>query len=103
LGVAAVWRICLWIIGLHGQTMVEQEFQKPVYETCGSGSSHPIGFFIFYYFNIFCQAEAQNHPSAKILAKKLLLPSTIDFGWFLVEPWFFQPLQSYVVNINNRG
>jgi hypothetical protein len=59
------------IIGLHGQTMVDHGFQKPVYETCGPGSSLPIGKFIFYFIYIFCQAEAQNHPTAKIMAKKL--------------------------------
>jgi hypothetical protein len=56
---------------VDGQTMVDHGFQKPVYEACGPGSSLSIGKFIFYFFYIFCQAEAQNHPSAKILAKKL--------------------------------
>jgi hypothetical protein len=35
-------------IGLHGQTMVDHGFQKPVYETCGPGSSLPIGKFGFW-------------------------------------------------------
>jgi hypothetical protein len=73
-----------WIttIGLHGQTMVDHGFQKSVYETLGLGSSPKHGNFIFYFFDIFCPAEAQNHPSVKISAKKL---SVIFLSHFLPD------------------
>jgi hypothetical protein len=63
----------LTIFMVDGQTMVDHGFQKPVYETLGLGSNPKHGNFIFYFFYIFCQAEAQNHPTAKILAKKLFV------------------------------
>jgi hypothetical protein len=70
----------LTIFLVDGQTMVDHEFQKSVYKTIGPGSNPGHGNFIFYFFNIFCQAEAQNHPSTKISAKKL---SVIFLSHFL--------------------
>jgi hypothetical protein len=54
---------------VDGQTMVDHWLRKPDNETCEPGSSPPIGSFIFYFFNIFCPPEAQNHLSTKISAK----------------------------------
>ncbi len=63
----------------YGQTMVNQKLQKPVYESYGAGSSPPIGKFIFYFFNIFCPAKPQNHPSTKISAKYWELKKLLQF------------------------
>jgi hypothetical protein len=54
---------------VDGQTMVDHRVWKPVDETCGPGSSPPIGIFILYFFNVSCQAEAQDHIDIKISTK----------------------------------
>jgi hypothetical protein len=70
------------IFVIDGQTMDNHVFKQLSKLMWGLESSPGNGIFIFYFFNILCQAEAQNHRSAKILAKKL---SVIFLSHFLPQ------------------
>jgi hypothetical protein len=52
-----------WLMVIHG-------FRQLSNLMLGPESNPASGIFIFYFFNISCKAEAQNHPSVKILTKK---------------------------------
>jgi hypothetical protein len=67
------------IIVVDGQTMDNHGFTQLSKLMLGLESSPGNGIFIFYFFNIFCQAESQNYPSAKILAKKMSVIFFIAF------------------------
>jgi hypothetical protein len=54
---------------VDGQTMVDHGFQKPIYETCGPGSSPPIGIFIFYFFIYFVRLRLRIMPVSKFWRK----------------------------------
>jgi hypothetical protein len=70
------------IFVVDGQTMDNHGFRQLSKLLLGLESSPGNGIFIFYFFNIFCQAESQNHASAKILAKKM---SVIFLSHFLLQ------------------
>jgi hypothetical protein len=72
------------IFMVDGQTMDNHGFRQLSKLMLGLESNPGNGIFIFYFFNIFCQAEAQNHASVKILAKKL---SVIFLSHFLSKKY----------------
>jgi hypothetical protein len=65
---------------VDGKTVVIHGFRQLSNLMLGPESNPASGIFIFYFFNISCKAEAQNHPSVKISAKKL---SVIFLSHFL--------------------
>ncbi len=55
---------------VDGQTINNHGFRQLSKLMFGLESSPGNGIFIFYFFNIFCQAESQNHANGKNFGEK---------------------------------
>jgi hypothetical protein len=84
------------IFMVDGQTMDNHGFRQLSKLMLGLKSNPGNDIFIFYFFNVFCQAEAQNHASVKILAKKL---SVIFLSHFYPKNCDYKKIFEYFVEI----
>ncbi len=78
----------LTIFLVDGKTMVDQEFQKSVFETLGPGSNPGSGNCIFYFFNIFWSGWSLESSQCKNFVEKVVRYFFIAFFTQKIEITF---------------